>query len=108
MALGVQIIGILFGLAIAYITFLHYKKKEFTLNETAFWTLFGAGFVAISIYPKVLDFIVRKINFARTLDMYIVFGFIFLIAATYHTYTVTRKTQKRMEELVRKIAINKK
>lgn len=108
MMLGIQIIGILFGLLIMYLTFLNYKRKEFTLNEFSFWTIFGTAFIILSVHPGLLDFIVQKINFARTLDMYIVFGFMFLIAATYYTYSITRRTQKKLEELIRKIALNKK
>jgi hypothetical protein len=111
MILGIQILGILFALIMIYITFLHQRRNEFTIKESIFW--FGAwiAFFILVIFPNVLDPILRDVlQIARTLDFFIVLGFIFLLGIVFHTYTIMRKTQNRVESLVRKIAIknNKK
>ena len=107
MGLGAQLIGIIFGLGVLYLTFLYFKRNEFTRNEWGLWTLLGTLFILLSIFPELLDPIIVKFQFARTLDFLIILGFMFLIAATFYTYVVTRQTQRKLESLVRRLAIEK-
>ena len=107
MVLGAQLIGIIFGLGVLYLTFLYFKRSEFTRNEWGLWTLLGTLFILLSIFPELLDPIIVKFQFARTLDFLIILGFMFLIAATFYTYVVTRQTQRKLESLVRRLAIEK-
>ena len=108
MVLGIQIAGLLFGLFMIYYSFLNYKKKEFTVKEVSFWIFVWVVFIVVSIFPYILDPISRSLNFARTFDLLIITGFLFLIISTFYTYTVTRKTQKQVESIVRDMAIKKK
>ena len=108
MVLGIQIAGFLFGLFFLYYSFLNYKRREFTAKEFSFWIFAWAVFIAIALFPSILDPIVKFGGFFRALDVLIVSGFLFLIAAIFYTYTLTRKTQKRVETLVREIAMRKK
>ena len=107
MVLGIQIAGFLFGLFMIYYSFLNYKRKEFTVKEFMFWTLLWVLFILVALFPFLLDPIVKYFGFFRVLDVLIVSGFLFLILAVFYTYTLTRKTQKQVETVVRQIAINK-
>lgn len=108
MVLGIQIAGILFGLFMIYYSFLHYKRKEFTVREILFWSVVWLIFIAISLVPSILDPVVKIGGFLRVLDLLIISGFIFLIASIFYTYTLTRKNQKHLETVVREIAIKGK
>jgi hypothetical protein len=105
MVLGIQIAGFLFGLFFIYYSFINYKRKEFTSKEFAFWIAAWAIFIIIAIFPSVLDPIVQYGGFFRALDVLIVTGFLFLIAAIFYIYTLTRKTQKQVESIVRAVAL---
>lgn len=105
---GIQIIGIFFGLLIAYFSFLNYKRKEFTLKEFVVWIFIGFVFVLFSGVPSLVYPLSNIISLQRPLDMFIIFGFMFLIGALLYTYSVVRKTQKKLEQLVMKLAIDKK
>ena len=107
MVLGIQIAGILFGLFMIYYSFLNYKRREFTSKEIFFWSVVWILFIAISLFPNILDPIVKIGGFLRALDLLIISGFLFLIAAIFYTYTVTRKVQKKLETVVREIAMRK-
>jgi len=107
MVLGIQIAGILFGLFFLYYSFVNYKKKEFTLKEFIFWIVAWVVFIIIALFPSALDPIVKYGGFFRALDVLIVSGFLFLIASIFYNYTLTRKTQKQVEALVRAIALKK-
>ena len=106
--LGIQILGLLFGFFMMYYTFLQYKRKEFTIKEYSFWFVFWAVFVATTLFPQVLDPVLSTLNIARALDFFIIGGFLFLICAIFYTYTLVRKNQKKLEEVVRNIAIKRK
>jgi len=106
--LGIQILGILFGFFMMYYTFLQYKRKEFTIKEYGFWMILWAVFIIVTLYPGILDPVLESLSIARTLDFFIIVGFLFLIGVIFYTYTIVRKNQKRIEEIVRNIAIKKK
>lgn len=105
--LWIQIVGSLFGLFMLYYSFLNYKKKEFTSKEFIAWAVLWVLFIAVALFPFILDPIIKPLNFSRALDFLIVSGFLFLIAITFYTYTLTRKTQKQVESIVRSTAIRK-
>src|SRR3989344_6497403 len=107
MVLGIQIGGFLFGLFMIYYSFLNYKRKEFTVKEVSFWILLWAIFILIALFPFLLDPIIKPLGFFRAFDFLIMAGFLFIIAAIFYTYTVTRKNQKQVESVVREMAIRK-
>lgn len=105
--LGIQIIGILFGVFMMYYTFLHYKRREFKRSEYALWLSLWAAFIIVTIIPEVLDPIVKTLNFARTLDLLIIIGLLFFTGIAYYMYITTRKNENKIEEIIRKIAYEK-
>ena len=105
--LGIQIVVFLFGLLIIYYSFLNYKRKEFTIKEFLFWIFLWIVFIIFSLFPFILDPIIKPLGFFRAFDFFIMSGFLFLIAAIFYTYTITRKNQKQLEMVVREVAIKK-
>jgi len=106
--IGIQIGGILFALFMGYITFLHLRRKEFTVKETIFWVGAWSVFLLLSVFPTSLDFLVSGVlNFSRRMDFFIVLGFMFLIGVTFYIYTLVRKNQNQIEKIVRKMAIER-
>lgn len=105
--LGIQILGILFGIFMMYYTFLQHKRRELNSKEYNFWLILWILFIIFAIFPWVLDPITRSLNIARTMDLFIVVGFMFLIGLGFYTHTIVRKNEKRIEEIVRKIAFEK-
>jgi len=109
MILGIQILGILFGLFMLYLAFLHGKRGEFTAKESVFWIAVWIVFILVSIFPGSLDFLAKDVlSMSRPLDFFIIVGFMFISGIVFYTYTMVRKNQKRLEDIVRKIAMQKK
>ena len=106
--LGIQILGSLFGFFMMYYTFLQHKRKEFTIKEYSFWFIFWGAFVVITLFPQILDPILTTLNIVRALDFFIIAGFLFLVFIIFYTYTIVRKSQKKLEEVVRSIALKRK
>ena len=106
--LGIQILGMIFGFFMLYYTFLQYKRKDFTIKEYSFWFIFWGGFVIIILFPQILDPVLTTLNIVRALDFFIILGFLFLVFVSFYTYTIVRKNQRKVEEVVRQIAFKKR
>ena len=106
--LGIQILGVLFGFFMIYYTFLQYKRKEFTIKEYSFWFVFWGIFVIVTLFPQLLVPVLNTLNISRTLDFFIIAGFLFLTFVVFYTYTIVRKNQRKVEEIVRNIALKRK
>tara|TARA_Y100000034_G_C6814861_1_gene366508 strand:- start:703 stop:1083 length:381 start_codon:yes stop_codon:yes gene_type:complete len=106
--LGIQIVGLVFGMFMLYFTFLHLKRNEFSIIESSAWFLLWFSMIIVTLFPSSLDFFVSKIlNLNRNLDFFIISGFLFLVFATFFNYTKTRKNDKKIQKIVSKIAIIK-
>ena len=106
--IGIQVFGILFAGFMFYLTFLHQRRNEFTAKETFFWFGTWIAFLTLVIFPTYLDFFIKGVlGFSRKLDFFIVLGFMFLLGILFHTYIIMRKTQNRVEKIVRHMAIEK-
>lgn len=106
--LGIQIVGIFFGFFMMYYVFLQRKRKELTSREYMFWISLWVLFIIFTLIPQALKPLVEGIGFARTMDFFIVVGFMFLVGSLFYIYLLVRANQKKLEDIVRKIAIDKK
>ncbi|MBT7497480.1 DUF2304 domain-containing protein [Candidatus Woesearchaeota archaeon] len=105
MLVGIQIIGVLFGAVFLYLSFVNFKKKEFRSGEFVLWTIFWLVFIFLIIFPNILDKITRTLSIVRTLDFLTIIGFLFLILLGFQNYRLVKKNNKKVEEIVRKIAL---
>ncbi len=108
MALGIQIVGLAFACFMLYLSFLHFKRKEFTPKETFAWMLLWVVFIVLIFIPRVLQYLTDLLNISRVFDFFIVLGFMFLIGSSFYMYGLIRQTQKRIEHVVRKVALDEK
>ncbi|MBS3135484.1 DUF2304 domain-containing protein [Candidatus Woesearchaeota archaeon] len=108
MVLGIQVAGLCFGLFMIYYSFLHYKRKEFTIKEFSFWLVLWTAFSFVSLFPQSLDFFVERLNLNRTMDLFTIAGFMTLLAIFIYTYSLVRQNQRKLEMIVRKFAKEKR
>ncbi len=107
MILGIQIFGIIFGVGLLYFTFISYKKKEMSFLESAFWGVFWLVFMYLILFPHTLDFFVTSLNLVRTLDLFTIGGFMFLIALTFYNYIINMQNRRKVERVVRALAMER-
>ena len=104
--IGVQIAAIIFVLWMSYFSYLHFRRKEFSLIEFSFWQLMWIGLAVVVIFPKSVDFILKKFSITRTFDLVVIVGIMILFGVTFRNYVLLRRTERKLEELVRQGAIN--
>lgn len=105
MILGIQLLGLGFCLIVIYLTYLHYKKNEFKPTEFFSWTILWLGFGFIILFPEIVDFLLKPLHIVRAMDFFMVIGFLVLFGIVFYLYTIVKKNDKKIEEIVRKEAL---
>src|SRR3989338_5451689 len=98
MIFGIQILGIIFGLLMAYFCFLHYKRREFGKVQFLFWEILWLGFIFVILFPKTTDVLVQELNVGRAMDLFIILGFMFITFLTFYGYTMINKIKRALEK----------
>ena len=108
MIFGVQIIGIFFAVVMLYLTFLYYKKNHYSISSFILWTIVWIGFLILVLFPQTIYGIMQSLEIERTVDFFVIAGFLFFSLIIFYLYNITKQTQQKVEKLVRKIAIEER
>ncbi len=101
----IQLLGVIFGLAMLYFTFVKYKRRELTRQEFMFWLACWALLIIVALVPYALDPIIAPLHFYRRLDFFVVLGFFVLLLLGFHSYTSLKRLEKKLEKFVREEAL---
>ncbi len=102
----IQLLGIIFGLAMLYFTFVRYKRKELRQLEWLGWSMGWIALVIVAVTPPLLDPIIAPLRFYRRLDFFVVFGFFILLGLGFYNYSVLKNLERKLETFVRSQAIS--
>lgn len=101
----IQLIGVVVGLAAIHITYLYYKRANFTKKEVLLWVGIWLAFIFVAIFPNSVRPVVGYLGLQRPMDLIMIVAFIILFALSFHNYVVTNRISRQVEKLVRKIAL---
>lgn len=105
--IGIQIVAIIFALWMIYFSFLHYRRKEFTLKELILWMILWIGLIVIVIFPGSVNFILKTFSITRTFDLVVIVAIVVITGITFRNYIIIRRLEKRIEDFVRKESLEK-
>ena len=108
MIYGLQIVGMLFALIMLYLTFLYYKRDSYGGRSFFIWFCVWLFFLLMVMFPETMYSIMETLNIQRTVDFFVIGGFLFFSVLIFYLYVVVKQTQKKVEMVVRKIALEKK
>ena len=103
-----QILGIGYLLMMFYLTFLYYKRNNYSLRSFIFWTIVWIFGVLLLIAPETVSFVTQKMGVARVIDFYLIIGLMFFSIICFLNYATVKRSEAKIEELVRKLALKKK
>lgn len=101
----IQFLGVIFGVAMMYFTFVKYKRKELNSWELLVWFTGWVLLIIIALVPFALDPIIHPLNFYRRLDFFVVVGFFVLLGLGFFNYSLVKKMEKKVEKFVREEAL---
>lgn len=104
--IGIQVIAIFFSLGALYFSYVHYRKKDFTPLETLGWMVVWLLFLIVALFPRTFSPYVQTLGFSRLMDFVVMIAFMVGFMLLLHSYLVVHKLERRLEDLVRKIALN--
>jgi len=107
MIFGLQIIGLLFGLFMLYLTFLYYKRNEYDIRAFIAWTVIWLFFLVMVIFPKSVYGLMEIIDVQRTVDFFVIAGFLFFSLIIFYLFVTVKNIQKKVEKVVREVAIKR-
>lgn len=102
----IQLLGVIFGVAMLYFTFVKYKRKEFKNTELLLWLTCWVLLIIIAIIPYALDPIIAPLHFYRRLDFFVVLGFFIILILSFHNYSHVKKLERKLEHYVRVQALD--
>ena len=108
MILGLQITGIIFSLIMIYFSLLHYKKGHLNGIEIGSWILVWLLTILVVIFPEVVRAYAQGFAVSRVLDLLIAGGFLVVFIMVSRAYVKINEVEKRLEDLVRKLALDDK
>lgn len=107
MIVGIQLIGILFGVVMIYFSYLYYRRGNYGKQSLALWLITWLVVVVIFAVPQLIYAVMEVLAIQRTADFFTAAAIIFLTTITFYTYTNVKKQEKKMEDLVRKVALER-
>ncbi|MBT3405549.1 DUF2304 domain-containing protein [Candidatus Woesearchaeota archaeon] len=105
MIFGLQFIGILFALVMIYFTFLYYKREQYDKRGFIVWLIIWVGFMIMVTIPQTIYGVMEALQIKRTVDFFVIGGFLIFSVILFRMYIITKQTQKKVEDLVRDVAI---
>ncbi len=100
-----QVLGTLFALGMIYFTYLYYRRKELLAKDALVWLFVWLVFAAAVLFPSLFAGVFVPLTFVRFMDMLVVFALMFLFALNFYLYASLRRQQKKIEAIVREIAL---
>ncbi len=104
MIVGIQILILLFCLVMIYFTFLYYKRSNYDKTGFVFWLLVWFGFLILGVFPQTVYGVMEALAIERTADFVYAGGMALFSIVLFYLYNITKKNQKQLEVLVRKLA----
>ena len=106
MSFMIQILGVIFGLGMLYLTYVYLRRKEFSIRDTIFWTIIWLGFVLLVIFSSSANILLESLHIYRAMDLFTMIGFVVMSMVLFHLYVSYKRVNKKIENLTRKIAIS--
>jgi hypothetical protein len=100
-----QIVSVLFALAMVYWTWTSYRRRTIRLGELASWLAVWLAFCLAVLLPQSVAVFVQRLHVNRTMDLFMVLGFMLVWVVLFLNHLELRRLQKRVRDLVRELAL---
>ncbi len=100
-----QLGSAVFALYMLYLVQIHQRKLSLSQLEMLMWRSLWIIFIFLSLFPQSLKGIVEVLHFARVFDLLLVIALMILTILVVKSYFLQREYSKKLEDLVRVIAI---
>lgn len=103
MIIGLQIIALLFAVSMVYFAIYAYKRRELSKMEIGSWVILWMAAILVIVFPNLLRPFSMTFLVTRVFDLMTIGGFVLVISMVGATYLRAKRSEKKLEELVRKM-----
>ena len=108
MVIGIQVVGLTFGFIMLYLTYIYFKKKDFNKADFKLWIIIWVLFLLAILFPSSVNVLLEALDVNSAMTLFAVLAIILLIAIVFYLYRIVRRNQRRIEKVVRLVALKKK
>lgn len=101
-----EVVGIIFLLVMIYLTYYERKRKRISHRSFLFWLVVWCGGIILVILNSYANILLTPLSIMRVLDLYMILAFMFFFAIIFYLFKTVKNSERRVEELVRHIALN--
>ena len=105
--LGIQFLGIIFGLFMIYLTMLYFRRRDLNSGDVLVWVPVWVLFLIGVVFPRTLDIVMQTFNVISAIQLFSILGFMFFAIIIFYLYRAVRVNSKRVEKLVRVLALRR-
>lgn len=102
---GLQIIGIVFGLSMLYLSYRDYRRREIYFKDFMVWLTIWVGFLFAVSFPGTLEIVSESLGIVRVLDLLIIFSIMLLFSLVFMVYDTVRKSERKIDKVVEAVAL---
>ena len=107
MIINLQIMGIVFAILLFYLSYASFKKKDFDFNDFILWGGVSSILLIITIFYDKFYFIFNVFHIQGALWFLTIGGMFFLFILIFYLHRNLKKTQRKLEKIVRFLALKK-
>ncbi len=104
---GIQLLAILFGLIMVYMTFLYYKRGNYGSKAFLFWMFVWGIFIFVSAFPNLVYGIMDLLAIQRTADFLVSATIMVFSVVLFKLYVRNKELESKIDVVVRKVAMDK-
>jgi hypothetical protein len=102
-----QTLGVAYLALMLYLSFLYYKRNNYSLRSFIFWACVWAVGIVLLVIPQTTSVLTQRLRVPRVIDFYLILGLMFFSIICFLSYAAVRRNEAKIEELVRSVAIER-
>lgn len=103
--LGIQLVGIGFGLLMLYLAYVSKKKGELSYTGFAFWGYVWTQFLIIVIFPSLVSGVIGTLHIIRLMDLLMIAAFMLLFGMGFFVHKELEKQGRMIREIAVDVAV---
>jgi hypothetical protein len=100
-----QLLSLLFALAMVYWTWSSYQRRTIRLPELVLWLVVWGGFCAAVLLPGTVGVFLQRLHVNRAMDLFMILGFMLVWVVLFLNHLELRRLQRKLQDLVRELAL---
>lgn len=104
----IQLLGIVFAIAMMYMTYFYYRRKIFVYYDVLIWVYIWIILLFAVAFPYRLDVLIQPLKVVRLMDLFTISAVFLLFAIAFVVFARSRSNERRIESIVKELALKEK